>query len=227
MRRFVGSLLVAAVALAACGGGTKKAAPTSTTTTTTTTTATVGAPAPSTSTAPSPASTTTVKTAPTATDVFPTLSLPCQALPPPVTPVTSPSTSASVLLVKVDEQGDRCVDHVVFSFRSKSPDPPGYTITYGTPPFTADASGAAVPVRGSAFIVVKVKPGYGFDFDTGTTTYAGAKRITPSGTNHVTEIVETGDFEGTLTWVVGLNEKRPFSVEATGKPQTQLAVTVS
>jgi hypothetical protein len=217
MRRLVGSLLVAAVSVSGCGGGTKKSATSKTTTTTTA----VDAPAPSTSAAPSPASTTTV------TDVFPTLSLPCQAIPPPVTPVTSPSASASVFLVRVDEQGDRCVDHVVFSFRSKSADPPGYTITYGTPPFTADASGAPVPVRGSAFIVVKVKPGYGFDRDTGTTTYTGATRITPSGANHVAEIVQTGDFEGTLTWVVGLNEKRPFSVEATVKPQTQLAVTIS
>jgi hypothetical protein len=30
-----------------------------------------------------------------------------------------------------------------------------------------------------------------------------------------------------LTWVIGMDSKRPFTVEATGKPQTQLAITVS
>jgi len=219
MRPLVGLLLVALLGFAACGGGSNKKASSTTTSS--------GA-ASSTSAAPSGGtSSTTVNTPPSVTYVFPTLSLPCQQIPPPVTPVTSPSQSASVLLVRVDEQGDRCVDHVVFSFTSKSPDPPGYVITYGTPPFTGDASGAPIAVKGTAFIVVRMKPAYGFDFETGKTTYTGPKRVTPAGANHVTEIVETGDFEGTLTWVIGLNVKRPFSVEATGKPQTQLAVTIS
>src|SRR5262249_46438039 len=127
MRRLVGFLLVAMLGLAACGGGSSKnSSPTTTSS---------GA-ASSTSAAPSGgASSTTLNTAPLVPAGSRTLSLPCQQIPPPVTPVTSPSQSASVLLVKVDEQGDRCVDHVVFSFTSKSPDPPGYVITYGTPPF--------------------------------------------------------------------------------------------
>ena len=40
-------------------------------------------------------------------------------------------------------------------------------------------------------------------------------------------IVETGDFEGVLTWVIGLDAKRPFSVQATGTPRHQLVVTIS
>jgi hypothetical protein len=43
----------------------------------------------------------------------------------------------------------------------------------------------------------------------------------------VKAIVETGDFEGVLTWVIGLDGKRPFSVQATGTPRHQLVVTIS
>ncbi len=196
--------------LASCGGDNKD--------TKSTTTVDVNA---STTTVDSSA---TSSSTPVVTDVFPTEPLPCQSVPVPATPVTSPAPSGSVLLTKVERKGDSCVDHVVFEFTSKGSDPPAYSITYGKPPFVQDGSGKPVTVSGSAFIVVKVSPGYGYDFETGTPTYTGPKRITPAA-NHVKEIVETGDFEGVLTWVIGLDSKRPFTVQATGKPQTQLVVT--
>jgi hypothetical protein len=161
------------------------------------------------------------------TDVFPTQPLPCQSVPVPTTPVTSPAPAGPVLLTDVQRKGDSCVDHVVFSFTSKTSDPPGYSITYASPPFAEDGSGKGVTVMGSAFIVVKVSPGYGYDFENGGPTYTGKKRISPAGSNHVKEIVETGDFEGVLTWVIGLDSKRAFTVQATGSPQTQLVVTVA
>jgi hypothetical protein len=161
------------------------------------------------------------------TDVFPTQPLPCQSVPVPATPLKSPAPSGAVLLTNVLRKGDSCVDHVVFEFTSKTSDPPSYTITYGTPPFAQDGSGKRVAIKGSAFIVVKVSPGYGYDFQNGRPTYTGKKHITPAGANHVQEIVETGDFEGVLTWVIGLDSKRAFTVEATGSPRTQLVVTVA
>ena len=125
------------------------------------------------------------------------------------------------------ELGDDCVDHVIFDFTGKGTDPPGYTVTYGTAPFVGDASGAPIAVAGSAFVVVKVKPGYGYDFETGKQTYNGPKSVPVGHTNHVRAIVETGDFEGVLTWVIGLDTKRAFSVQATGTPRHQLVVTIS
>jgi len=127
----------------------------------------------------------------------------------------------------VQELGDSCVDHVIFDFTGKGTDPPGYSVTYGTPPFVADGSGAPVAIAGNAFVVVKVKPGYGYDFETGTQTYKGPKSVPVGHANHVRAIVETGDFEGVLTWVIGLDAKRPFTVEATGTPRHQLVVTMS
>jgi hypothetical protein len=156
-----------------------------------------------------------------------TTSLPCQPLPVPTTPVTSPTTSQSSFLTNVQELGDGCVDHVIFDFTGKGTDPPGYSLTYGTAPFVGDASGAPIAVAGNAFVVVKVKPGYGYDFATGKQTYNGPKSVPVGHTNHVRAIVETGDFEGVLTWVIGLDTKRAFSVQATGTPRHQLVVTIS
>jgi hypothetical protein len=135
--------------------------------------------------------------------------------------------SSSSLLTAVKQQGDGCVDHVIFDFNAKGTDPPGYTITYGEPPFVGDGSGAQIAVAGNAFVVVKVKPGYGFDFETGKATYTGPKNVPVTTGNHVKSIVETGDFEGVLTWIIGMDSKRPFSVQATGTPRHQLVVTIS
>jgi hypothetical protein len=125
------------------------------------------------------------------------------------------------------EFGDNCVDHVVFDFTAKGTDLPGYSVTYTTGPIVGDASGAPVAVAGNAFVVVKVKPGYGYDFETGRPTYNGPKSVPVPHANHVRAIVETGDFEGVLTWVIGLDVKRPFSIQATGTPRHQLVVTIS
>jgi len=163
----------------------------------------------------------------TTTAELPTTSLPCQPIPFPATPVTSPATTTPSLLTKVSELGDKCVDHVVFDFVPKGTGLPGYTITYGNAPFTMDGSGAPIDVAGNAFVKVRIAPGYGYDFVNGKPTYTGPKSISVSNANHVQSIVQTGDFEGVLNWVIGLDSKRPFSVEATATPRRQLVVTIS
>lgn len=203
--------LSAALLLAACGGSKGSVSTTPTTVAGASTTVAGGGP-----------STTST------TQELPTTSLPCQPLPIPTTPVKGPIASTqSSLLTNVQELGDSCVDHVIFDFKAKGADPPNYTVTYGTPPFAGDASGAPVAIAGNAFVVVKVQPGYGYDFETGTATYTGPKSLPIGHTNHVRAIVETGDFEGVLTWVIGLDSKRAFSVQATGTPRHQLVVTIS
>src|SRR5438105_178486 len=100
MPRILVATCAVALVLGACSGDKKKASPP-------TTVAPVG-----TTVAPTSAPT----SAPHPTDVFPTESLPCQPLPTPSTPVTSPAPAQSVYLTAVDRRGDRCVDHVIFSF---------------------------------------------------------------------------------------------------------------
>jgi hypothetical protein len=75
-----------------------------------------------------------------------------------------------------------------------------------------------VKIAGGAFVVVRCSPAYGYDFESGRTTYTGPKRIEAAGSHHVRELVETGDFEGVVTWVVGVDSQRPFRVSAATIP---------
>ena len=45
-----------------------------------------------------------------------------------------------------------------------------------------------------------------------TKTYTGPRRL--PGTDPITEVVKTGDFEGVVTWVIGLDSKRSFTTNA-------------
>ena len=123
------------------------------------------------------------------------------------------------------------VASAVFSGRPNSPnalEPPKCTIVYTAPPFSMDGSGAPVTVSGSAFIRLRCEPAYGYDFASGQPTYTGPKRITATGTKHVKELVQTGDFEGVLSWVIGLDGERPLSAATATVPgpqaRTRLAI---
>ena len=112
---------------------------------------------------------------------------------------------------------------MTFSFTVKADAPPSCAVSYQGGPFSQTGSGAPVNVAGSAFVVVRCSPAYGYDFETGTTTYTGPKSIAPNGTHHVRNVVETGDFEGVVTWVIGLDAQRPFLVTTPNAPPTPVA----
>ncbi|HTD49084.1 MAG TPA: hypothetical protein VK771_00705 [Acidimicrobiia bacterium] len=120
-----------------------------------------------------------------------------------------------------------CTDHVIFGFVAKSGGTPACSVAYSNGPFSSDASGAPVTVRGGAFLVVHCSPAAGHDFESGRTTYTGPTRIDPSGARHVRELVETGDFEGVVSWVVGLDTKRPFAVVPETIPPGVSTITVT
>ncbi len=125
-------------------------------------------------------------------------------------PVSDPSLSDFALLAAVRSAGHPCTDRVVFEFRDGAQ--PGYQVGYEPGPIVQDGSGDPIPVEGGAFLVIRLQPASGFDSGTSTPSYDGPARVEPSGASFVTEVVRSGDFEGTLTWVVGLDQQRPFSV---------------
>jgi hypothetical protein len=127
--------------------------------------------------------------------------------------------------VRYAADADGCRERVTFVFDSPSPDAPGYRVEYQPGPFTQDASGEPVPVAGAAFVVVRLEPAWGYDFERNEPSYTGPRRIPGSGL--VTEIVETGDFEAVMSWVIGLETSQPFEVEAEGAPDHQLTVTIT
>ncbi|HEX5615328.1 MAG TPA: hypothetical protein VFZ83_09255 [Acidimicrobiia bacterium] len=174
---------------------------------------------------------TTTTAAATTTTVAPTT--------PPTTTCASPDgatterkegpPSGAMLLngVEIASTSSGCTDTVVFTFTTNSaPEEAGYSVEYQSGPFTQDASGEPVSVDGAAFLVVRLEPAYGYDFETGETTYDGPKEFRPTGTRYVRHAVNTGDFEAVVSWVIGLSEERPFRVLAAGAPERQLIVEI-
>jgi hypothetical protein len=126
-----------------------------------------------------------------------------------------------MLLTAVNATGDGCLARVTFVFRSSgAAAPPGYKVEYKAGPFAEDGSGAPVTVGGKYFLVVRFEPAAGFDLNTGVATYQGPKSIKPSGVPHVVELREIGDFEGVVTWVIGLDAVRPVEATASAQPPT-------
>ena len=61
----------------------------------------------------------------------------------------------------------------------------------------------------NAFLVVKLMPAMTakIDGDQVTKTYTGPSRVKSDVPSFIQEIVKTGDFESTVTWVIGLDRE--------------------
>lgn len=118
-------------------------------------------------------------------------------------------------------------DAVVFTFTTISPliapgtaagsPPPApatLVVSPARPPFMHDGSGAPVSVTGSAFVRVRFHDAYGYDpVNTPAVAGYGGPTDLGAGLTAVAEVEETGDFEGYLTWVVGLRVPRCWRTE--------------
>jgi hypothetical protein len=126
----------------------------------------------------------------------------------------------------VKATGQRCGDLVVFGFRPDKAAPPLCTVAYSNGPFAEAGSGQPVTVAGTAFLAVRCEPARTLDLVTNQTTYVvpANKHTVPVATHHVVDLVQTGDFEGVLTWVIGVDGQRPFHADAT--PGGALVVSV-
>ena len=135
-----------------------------------------------------------------------------------VDPIELPvGTEHTALLTDVTVEHLAGVDRITFEFRG--PGVPGANVEYVTKP-TEDGSGAPVKVEGAADLQIRLSPAAGADLtgEEGTPTYTGPARIPGDGTTAVTEVVRSGDFEGVLTWVVGVRSKAKFRVSTTPSP---------
>jgi hypothetical protein len=137
-----------------------------------------------------------------------------------LTPRMSPAVQnrETMFLTGVSPETDECVDRVVFTFKEQAPGP-GFEVSY-KPESAAkieDGSGNPVEIEGSAFLVVRIAPAMTAEIsgEEVKPTYTGPRRITPEGFSFIREVVKTGDFEGIVTWVIGLDQKQPFTTSAT------------
>jgi hypothetical protein len=118
-------------------------------------------------------------------------------------------------------------DRVVWTFDGPMP---AYRVGYVQRPITEDGSGRRVEVEGDAVLQIILTPASGTDLtgEEPRQVYEGPRRIaaTRFGTTVVREIVETGDFEATLSWVVGVDRLAPFAVFELSNP-TRVVVDIA
>jgi hypothetical protein len=132
----------------------------------------------------------------------------------------APASVAPIFLTDVQLEARECSDHVAFTFRDHGSTLPGYTVSYepGSTAKVEDASGRHIEVAGTAFLVVRLMNVMTAEIsgEDVTPTYTGPRRIPGDETRFVREVVKTGDFEAMVTWVIGVEGKRPFTATASG-----------
>lgn len=96
---------------------------------------------------------------------------------------------------------------------------PLYHVRYEEGPFVTDGEGADVEIEGAAFLVVTMSPvvSYNPESEEAELVYEGERRISP-GLLPIVEVVNIGDFEGQMTWVIGLTGVKGFRVEILQDP---------
>jgi hypothetical protein len=127
-----------------------------------------------------------------------------------------------VLLTDAYAVGEPCWDKLVFTFEPTGDDmPPGYEIEYQKGPFTEGENGQfPVETLGDAFLFLTLRPASQVDGD-GSQTYKGNLRLRLDEDIHHTEIVrilKQVDGDDAVRWLIGLDAKRPFTVDAANRP---------
>jgi hypothetical protein len=128
------------------------------------------------------------------------------------------ATTPTALLTDLKASVNDGCDRVVFQFRDGSA--PGYDVSYKPGPFNKGESNEPLEVQGSAYLVVRFDKASGVDMTSpmGTPTYTGSRAMTNLGLAHAVEVTNAEDFEGIMTWVIGLDAQRPFKVTTLSSP---------
>lgn len=112
--------------------------------------------------------------------------------------------TSTLVAIRAAHQPD--YDRVVFEFTGSVPAQRdvGYV-----PELIGDPSGLAVPVAGDAILQVRMAPARGHD-DNGNVTYGPTRRT--YALPNVIQVVNSGDFEGVLTFGIGLAQRTGVTV---------------
>jgi hypothetical protein len=113
-------------------------------------------------------------------------------------------------------------DRITFEFEAPEPNPggatgiPRYEITAAKPPHYEDASGLPLKVNGNSFVGIVFHGASGVDLE-GHATYTGPKVVRAGFANFV-EAVRSGDFEATLSWILGVRRQTCWQVHELHNP---------
>ena len=116
-------------------------------------------------------------------------------------PATASASTRRGYLAAVRVASHDGYDRVVFEFEDALP---GYRVDVTKRPVTEDGSGDTVEVKGEVLYEVRFENSSmaRLSGENVTMVYKGDKRVTTRG-EVVEEVVNTGDFEGVVTWVIG------------------------
>lgn len=126
------------------------------------------------------------------------------------TPAVAAQQTSTLVAIRAAHHPD--YDRVVFEFTG--PVPAQRTVGY-VPELIGDPSGLPVPVAGDAILQVRMAPARGHD-DNGNVTYGPTRRTYPLP--NVIQVVNSGDFEGVLTFGIGLAQRTNITVFALTNP---------
>jgi hypothetical protein len=116
--------------------------------------------------------------------------------------------------VRVGSHG--CYDRVTFELKPRAGDadgPVAWKARYEKPPITEDGSGKTVAVKGDAFLVITMSAsGADLTQESAPDTYTGPTSLSAADATRIQQVRRIGDFEGVLSWVLGLDKQRPFKV---------------
>lgn len=128
-------------------------------------------------------------------------SSPSTTFVPMTLPASGAASSTRGYLASVRIAAHDGFDRVVFEFADALP---GYRVAVTKRPVTADGSGDTVEVKGDVLYEVRLENAshVRFEGDKVVPVYSGPKRVATRG-EVVEEVVNTGDFEGVVTWVIG------------------------
>lgn len=153
---------------------------------------------------------------------------------PGITPSPSPAFTGTCESVEGGTEGafvhftgatteqEATFETITFEFSPGDQGPqavPRFQIDAVTPPLTEDPSGEPMEVNGSHFARVIFHGASGVEFigDTYRETYTGPKELEP-GFDVLVEAEEQGDFEATLSWVMGLSRNSCWSADELEDP---------
>jgi len=124
----------------------------------------------------------------------------------------------TMYLTDVEIEIEDCVERVTFKFEPSEPGP-GYDASYQPEEVarSQDGSGDFFPIAGGDFLVVRMFPAMTakIDGEDVEPTYEGERSIpAPTDAKMLREVGMSGDFEAQVTWVLGLDNKHPFTATA-------------
>ena len=108
------------------------------------------------------------------------------------------------------------VDRITFEFepQANAPDAPPWHYVSFTDQLITEGEGKPVEVEGEAFLVVSFQAvGHDLSGETPVAVYEGPERFTP-GFDTLREAVMLGDFEGQVSWGLGLSRKACYRIDA-------------